>query len=115
MNQTTEIPETVVNENARLELMRCLADFRDWLEKWNKENGREPGYLRFVPLFEEEWKNSEEMIRLAAREARALGHVEYTVNTEAFFGLSEMIAITDAGYAWIRSRDAVGEVAQEGA
>lgn len=100
-----EMPDTVVNENPRLELLRALAEWRETEPKLAAQFGWEPGKYASVPLGEYEWRNPWDLVVLAARESAAIGHITK---------VGEMVAITDAGYAWIQAHDALGEATQEG-
>lgn len=110
-----DVPETVVVENARLELLRMLALWRE------VSATKGPNWPRLVPLFEGEWGNSREDIILAAREANRLDQIEMHVCNDPagrivaalHGGFEAMVGITDSGYDWIKARDAAGEAAQE--
>ncbi len=84
----------VIVEGARLDLLRMLA----FMDDFARDKG--PHFPKFFPLFEDEWDHSDDDILLAAREARALGQVE-------FYAESEMAKITPAGYAVIRAHDVI--------
>lgn len=101
--------ETVVVENARLELLRSMADTADVL-RGCVARGEMSDWDGWSPLFEDLAQNDADDIRLAARECAALGHIELSVDEGEY-----AVRLTDAGYTWIRARDAKGEAAQEGA
>lgn len=125
------MPETnggaLVVQNARLELLRLLALLDDTGREQQAAaaaEGRPCYWPSHTPLFEGEWQNAREDIILAAREAAALGHVEWHAlhasadPTDKLIanlrgGREWMIRITPAGYAWIRAHDMLGEIAQE--
>lgn len=90
--------DTVVVENARLELLRRLAWFREYMAK------RRFDWPTHCPLWEDPWVNPESDILLAIREARLLGQIE---------GGPDYYRITDAGYDWIKTYDATGELNHE--
>lgn len=114
-------PSTEVRENARLELLRNLAWYRDWCAKRAKEEPDEPLFRNgFAPLFCSEWENRREDIALAAKECDALGEIEMVRpdGTDKTFDVlvsleGAPVKITDKGYDWIRARDAIGEAEQE--
>jgi len=114
---------THVKENARLELMRLLALLED------SRRGQD-GWPEWTPLFECEadgeggWENDREDIILAMQEATKLGHVEShalhgtgnpmnRVIANLRGGREWMVKLTPEGSAWIRARDALGEVLQD--
>lgn len=114
---------TRVNENARLEVMRLLAQ----LEDLGRDHEHWP---EFTPLFECEadegggWENDREDIILAVQEAVKLGHMEAHALHESTDRLNQimanlrggrewMVKLTPAGYAWIRAHDAIGEARHE--
>lgn len=104
------LPETVVNENARLELLRSEAETRDVMRKLVAD-GALHGWDGWSPLWEELATNSAEDFRLAARECAALGLIELHIDEHGNYA----VRLLDAGYDWIKARDLVGEVEQEGA
>jgi hypothetical protein len=105
---------TTVNENARLELLRTLASYRDF-----RATGAGANCQEYVPLFCTEFVNPREDVLLAATEASKIGQIslDHFDNdpmgraVEALQG--PVVCITDEGYDWIRARDLLGEDAQE--
>jgi hypothetical protein len=109
---------TVIVGNARLELLRGLAFYRDFHERMVREAGWESDFCRCVPLdeAENEYENDYADIRLAARECAAVGEIErhYADNYSVRLLFPDgVVAITDLGYARIKAHDAMGEAAQE--
>lgn len=119
---------TQVVENARLELLRALASFHDWLEGKRAKDvaeGKPDFWPTHTPLLEGEWQNDAADIILAYEECLKLDHVDgnplHTDGNSAAArivaavrgGREWMVRITPAGYAWIRAHDLVGEVQQE--
>lgn len=100
-------------EGPRLSLLRNLAALRDW-EARNPDMVDEH-WPTHTPLFgAAEWSYDADAMKLAAREAAAIGHIDATTLTgvpAAMFGC--MIRITDAGYDYIKAHDAIGEAEQE--
>jgi hypothetical protein len=120
----SDVPQTIVNENARLELLRCLAEYRDFRAACGAKIKQGTGGAElpeYVPLFVPEWTNDRADILLAATEAGKLGDIllaHYGGDPggrmlEALQG--PVVCITDQGYDWIRARDLVGEDVQEAA
>ena len=110
-SEAISVPDVQINENARLELLRTLAGWRDLLPKLRET----------LPDIAEEqaldghshppaWANPWVDIVTAARECEGLGHVRLS---RWGHPTEWSIAITDAGYAWIKARDVIGEITQE--
>jgi hypothetical protein len=114
-----DLPRTEVRENARWELLRCLALIRDEFPKLKLDG------TMHVPLYEGEWQNSKDDIWLAAQEAGKLGDIEFhdlnrsTDPATRFIvrtlrdGRDAMVRITDQGYGVVKAHDLLGEVAQD--
>lgn len=107
---------TEIVVNARLEVLRELARWRDTLMPLLRKQGIDPSPEQ--PLDghtwprEDAWQNKWDDIVLAVRELSALGHISVTgmdSEPQEDWGL----CITDAGYDWINAHDALGEAEQE--
>ena len=99
--------------NARLEVLRCLARYRETLDG-EAAAGRDDHLPKFVPLFSGEWANDDDDIVLAARECTKLGEIEMDFGgsfTRRLLG--PMVRITDLGLDRIRAHDAFGETEQD--
>ena len=117
---------TIVNENARLEVLRRYAFVRDHVGALNATllDG-EVRYDDDCPLFADPWQNAVDAVRLAADEAVKLGQLRCIGKRKLIArhpqtgqeiwveGSGNIYSITDAGYAYIRARDLLGETAQE--
>lgn len=119
-----EVAATAVVENARMELLRGLAQAEDSHEVRYAESARRKAagerddpdwWPTHYPLFCGVWQNEAADIRLAVRECERLGFVEAARSALDRAVGGPMVRITPAGYAWIRAHDALGEIAQEGA
>jgi hypothetical protein len=110
---------TEICENARWEMLRCLALIREEFPKM-KLDGEQ-----LVPLYEGDWRNSKEDIWLAAEEAGKMGDIEFhdlrrgedpaTKFIVAMRGGRDaMVRITEQGYNAVKAHDAIGEVMQGG-
>jgi hypothetical protein len=103
---------TQVVENARLELLRCLAAVEEWVQRAQAEDEAQTIDIRtglpnvpgatptHVPLFVEDWGSGNEDILLAAKEAALLGDIEY--NDAGHHPNGPMVRITPQGYKKIR-------------
>ena len=98
---------TVVNENARLELLRSMAETHDVLSAMTERG--ELNWNGWTPLHEDFAENNEEDFRLAARECAALGLIDLHIDDEGDYA----VRLRPAGYDWIRAHDAIGEAMQE--
>lgn len=122
---------TEINESARLDLLRALAQLEDAVQRENRDaaegvidlSTKRPAiagcWPTHLPLFDCEWNHSPDDMELAMREAAKLGHVEFnalhTANSEParliaslHGGREFMVRITPAGHAWITARSLGG-------
>jgi hypothetical protein len=114
MGDRTNLPATDVRENARLELLRCLAWSRDFNREERAKDPVNWSAHDFVPLFCGDFQNTRADMLLAAREAAALGDIELVEGKDVIALLEgPMVQITDQGYDWIKARDVIGEAEQE--
>lgn len=109
---------TIVIPNARLELLRALASWRDMHATLVAQEGWEPDFCRLVPLdaAEADYENDYADIRLAARECAAVGEVELSIPDDAMGRAlypDGFVAITDLGYDRIEAHDVIGESEQD--
>lgn len=130
MSETTM---TRIAENARLELLRRWALWRDMVPRmkelapqveWERPQPLGAGYLnperscgngKEDDLYDNKWED----IVLAARECAAIGHLELHGRDRESLGWWDSqagnwcVKITDAGYDWIKAHDAIGESRHE--
>jgi hypothetical protein len=106
---------TTLIVNARLELLRSLADcedFSQWRIEQMKAEGRDPAcWPTHAPLFIGPFENGEDDILIAAKEAAANGDILF--NDRGQHPNGPMVRVTPKGYAWIRAHDLIGEMEQE--
>lgn len=106
----SEAHETVVVANARRELLRSLEAAEAMTERMQREEGGDYWPTHF-PLFVGEWANSHADIMLAAREAAALGDIEF--NDQGRHPNGPMVRITEQGRKVIAAMLVLGEAEQE--
>lgn len=114
MNAPTE-----VNERARIDLVRMLANYADFVRVKKARDtmrGDDPNlWPEWCPLFEGKWRHDDADMITAVREATLLGHIESNalhasndqvnrVVASLRGGQEWMLRITPLGYDWIVSR-----------